>query len=392
MSCSARTWDMRLAFRHLAKHAMAREHEHEDTDMAAIELCIRLQERATVKPQNISPRSTSDLVLALASDAVSRPTYPRPPDSENGTSEREGARSPCSPSTRRHTRRRGASMRTAACAFSPRRTALPVLRASYDTAHTALRASYVARVRSRHRRSSTPSTSTPRLAARDGAQPHSDVDTPLPRVAARPHRAPPGTATGAPSLHPYACCKYHVRGPILDAENTGPFSPRTQRTHRRTSTPMWTLSTRDHTPVLASPLAMPYLRVHRARWLPTVDSAYVNAPGHAADLRARVPAHNAARQYRHPASSRRGRPYDSPPHHTRSPRAPQLASLYLCARQLPGASSSRSGRLLARVRLPFHNLPLDPTHAPRISAPHPASLYLCAPSAYDGTRISPQLS
>ncbi|KAJ7078341.1 hypothetical protein C8R44DRAFT_863124 [Mycena epipterygia] len=62
----------------------------------------------------------------------------------------------------------------------------------------------------------------------------------------------------SPATRIYACGKYHVRGPILDAENTGPFSPRSQRKHRRTPTPALTLS------LHASPLAMPYLRVHRA--------------------------------------------------------------------------------------------------------------------------------
>ncbi|KAJ7130568.1 hypothetical protein C8R44DRAFT_732080 [Mycena epipterygia] len=131
---------------------------------SVIELCIRLREqlvqatspvptvahrRATVKPQNISPRSISDLVRALASDALSRMSYLRPPDGENGTKEREGDK--CRGSRGLAARRRqdcAAKARTAeGCLYAhgclrvlaAAHSSLLALRASYDTAHTALR-------------------------------------------------------------------------------------------------------------------------------------------------------------------------------------------------------------------------------------------------------------
>ncbi|KAJ7081718.1 hypothetical protein C8R44DRAFT_894950 [Mycena epipterygia] len=365
---------------------MACEHEREDTDMDAPRSSREISAR----------EAPATLVLALASDAVSRRGREineyEPP--QHTAVPYDSVRAPGTVSLlavdrtalRRHARPTRASIRTAACAFSPRRTTLCPFRATYDPAHAALRASYVARVRSRRHRSFTPSTFTPRLATRDGAQSHSDVDTPLPvahkrppvlhahvrqRVAARPHRAPPCTATGAQSLHPYARDKYHVRGPILDAENTGPISPRTQRASRCTSPPARTLSPRDHTPHRRSRRRTCSCIAHDGSppWIVHTSTP----PGMPPPC-----VHESPRQYRSPPSSRRGRPHDSPPndtHNLRTPHisAPQLASLYLCARHLPARIIRAAAAFSPAYDSPFHNLPLaflsDPhTRTPRFRA------------------------
>ncbi|KAJ7130536.1 hypothetical protein C8R44DRAFT_732049 [Mycena epipterygia] len=169
-------------------------------------------------------------------------------------------------------------------------SSLPVLRASYDPAHAVLRASYVARPRSRRRRSSTPSTSTPRLAARDGVQSHSDVDTPVPVPRKRPPRFTRARTTARRCSPASRTSRYRdgctVPPPIRVRKIHRPRTHPRRGKHRSILAPhaahaspyirAHAVPPRSHP---ASPLATPYLRVHRARWLPTVDSAYVNAPG-----------------------------------------------------------------------------------------------------------------
>ncbi|KAJ7089435.1 hypothetical protein C8R44DRAFT_892390 [Mycena epipterygia] len=346
-------------------------------------LCIHLREqlmqaispvltlthrRATVKPRNISPRSTGDLVLALVSDALSRVTYPRPPDSENETREREGDKSvrvaaDCATKARAtegclHVH---SCLRVLAAAHS----SLPVLRASYDTAHTALRPPYVARVRSRRRRSFTPSTFTPQLAARDGAQSHrhrhalaSTAQTPTP-LYTRTCAVPPPVRMrqiSRPRTHP----RRGKHRPMLapHASHASPYI------HTRAYAVPPRIAARDAVPGRAS----------RAM-APTVDSAYVNAPGHAAALRARGSVHNAA-----PIDARHHRiaaahTAPSPTHaHPASPRrnSPRCISAHDISLR---ASSSRRAfwstrRLPAPQLAPTERTPATPIHAPRALPNH----------------------
>ncbi|KAJ7080864.1 hypothetical protein C8R44DRAFT_895261 [Mycena epipterygia] len=271
-------------------------------------------------------------------------------------------------------------MRTAACASSPRCTGLCPFSAHRTIRQILHSALHVARIPSRRRRSFIPSTFTLRLDARDGPQAHPDLDTPLPvahkcsprvtRAHTTARRRSP--ASRAPRYRDGCAVPAPVRVRLISRLRTHPRRGK----HR----PILALHATHASPYIhtrvdpvhprshpASPLATPCLRVHRARWLPTVDSAYVNAPGHAADLRARVPAHNAARNIdtqHHRAAAARMTPRPT----TRAARALRNSPRCISAHDSFQARHHRAAAAFSPAYdSPLHNLALAclrrPSHA-----------------------------